>query len=107
MNECLLTLIATPELEERLVDWLLEAGHDGFTTAPCHGHGVHPEHLSTAEQVAGRQKRVAFWLQLSENEAESIVERLGASMGSSGLHYWIVPAIAAGPIVKPGHQEVD
>ena len=107
MNECLLTLIATPELEERLVDWLLEAGHDGFTSAPCHGHGVHPEHLSTAEQVAGRQKRVAFWLQLSENEAESIVERLGASMGNSGLHYWIVPAIAAGPILEPGHQEVD
>jgi hypothetical protein len=103
----LLTLIATPKLEEKLVDWLLEAGHEGFTTAPCHGHGVRPEHLSTAEQVAGRQRRVAFWLQLPKNEAESIVERLGASFGSTGLHFWITPVIAAGPIVASGHQEAD
>ena len=107
MNECLLTLIATPELEERLVDWLLEAGHLGFTTAPCHGHGVHQEHLSTAEQVAGRQKRVAFWLQLSENEAELLIVGLGESFGSTGLHFWITPAVRAGPIVPHANRELD
>jgi hypothetical protein len=105
VNECLLTLIATPELEERLIDWLLETGHEGFTTVPCHGHGVHPEHLSTAEQVAGRQRRVTFWLQLPESEAESIVARLGESFGNVGLHFWITPVLASGPITEPTREE--
>lgn len=107
MNECLLTLIATPELEERLVDWLLETGHEGFSTVPCRGHGVHPERLSTAEQVAGRQRRVAFWLQLPENEAESIVARLGESFGKAGLHFWITPVLASGQIGARTRQELD
>lgn len=98
MTECLLTLIGTPELEERLIDWLLEAGYEGFTTTPCHGHGVHPAHLSTAEQVAGRQKRTAFWLQLSQNDAESIVSSLEEEIGGARLYYWITPVLAAGSI---------
>ena len=107
MNECLLTLIATPELEERLVDWLLETGHEGFSTVPCRGHGVHPERLSTAEQVAGRQRRVAFWLQLPGNEAESIVARLGESFGKTGLHFWITPVLASGQIGARTPRELD
>jgi len=107
VNECLLTLIATPELEERLVDWLLETGHEGFSTVPCRGHGVHPERLSTAEQVAGRQRRVAFCLQLPENEAESIVARLGENFGKTGLHFWITPVLASGQIGAPTRQELD
>lgn len=104
MIECLLTLITTPELEERLVDWLLEAGHEGFTTVPCHGHGVHPETLSTAEQVAGRQKRIAFWLQLPKSEAESIVSSLEENFGDASLHYWITPALASGSIATRTRQ---
>jgi hypothetical protein len=100
-------LIATPELEERLVDWLLETGHEGFSTVPCRGHGVHPERLSTAEQVAGRQRRVAFWLQLPKNEAESIVAGLGESFGKAGLHFWITPVLASGPIEVRTRQELD
>ena len=98
MNPCLLTLIATPELEERLVDWLLVAKHQGFTTARCHGHGVQPDRLSTAEKVAGRQRRVAFWLQLPQDDAESIVQGLAERFGGAGLHYWITPVVSAGPI---------
>jgi hypothetical protein len=105
MSTCLLTLIATPELEERLIDWLLEAGHEGFTTVACHGHGVHSDRLSTAEQVIGRQKRVAFWLQVPGDEAESIVARLALELGDAGLHFWITPAIAAGRVGSPTHQD--
>ena len=104
MIEFLLTLITTPELEERLVDWLLEAGHEGFTTASCHGHGVHPDTLSTAEQVAGRQKRIAFWLQMPEKEAETIVSSLEESFGGTSLHYWITPVLAAGSIATRTRQ---
>lgn len=98
MNQCLLTLIATPELEERLIDWLLQANHQGFTTARCHGHGVHPDRLSTAEQVAGRQRRITFWLQLDQVEAEAVVAGLAENFGGAGLHFWITPVLAAGPI---------
>ena len=107
MNPCLFTLIATPELEERLIDWLLETGHEGFTTADCQGHGVHPGRLSIAEQVVGRQRRVAFWLQLSEDQAKSIVARLGADFGDAGLHFWLTPAIAAGPILSPADRDAS
>ena len=101
MSDCLLTLIATPELEERLIDWLLESGHEGFTTSPCHGHGVHPARLSAAEQVAGRQRRVAFWIQEPEEQARAIVARLAESFGGAGLHYWLVPVSEAGRIGDP------
>ncbi|HIG70018.1 MAG TPA: DUF3240 domain-containing protein [Myxococcales bacterium] len=105
MNECLLTLIATPELEERLVDWLLEANHEGFTTFRCQGHGVHADRLSTAEQVAGRQRQIAFWLQLPEGEAEVVIRGLSNSFGGAGLHFWITPVLAGGPIGSPASGE--
>jgi hypothetical protein len=101
VTSCLLTLIATPELEERLVDWLLEQGHVGFTSAACHGHGVRPDRLSTAEQVAGRQRRVVFWLHVDEDEAAALLAELAASFGAAGLHYWLAPLISAGRIEPP------
>ncbi len=105
MSARLLTLIATPENEERLVDWLLEAGQDGFTTMPCHGHGVRTEQLSAGEQVAGRQRRVAFWLQLPEADADALIRRLAADFGETGLHYWITPVMAAGRILSTAAQD--
>lgn len=98
MSMHLLTLIATPENEERLVDWLLAAGQDGFTTLPCHGHGVRTEQLSAGEQVAGRQQRVAFWLQLPEAEARALIRRLARDFGETGLHYWLIPVVSGGPL---------
>lgn len=104
MNECLLTVIATPSLEEKLVDWLLEKGQAGFTTSECSGHGVNQEHLSAAEQVAGRQKRVAFWIQVPEPKARKIVAQLGSDFGAAGLHYWVSPVIAGGAINRHDHD---
>jgi hypothetical protein len=107
MSASLLTIIATPELEERLVDWLLDRGCNGFTTMHCQGHGVQHDQLSAAEQVAGRQRRVAFWLQLPEWEARDLVSRLGARFGAAGLHYWLAPVTAAGPIGSSQDLEDD
>lgn len=98
MTPCLLTLIATPALEERLVDWLLERGHDGFTTLPCQGHGTSHESLSAAEQVAGRKRQVAFWLQVPSATATALVNELATEFEDAQLHYWIVPVTSAGPI---------
>jgi hypothetical protein len=98
MSACLLTLIATPALEERLIDWLLERGQDGFTTLPCHGHGTGHDGLSAAEQVAGRKRQVAFWLQVSSDTATELVRELTAEFADAQLHYWIVPVAAGGPL---------
>ncbi len=104
MKQCLLTLIATPELEERLIDWLLMAEHEGFTTARCDGHGVASSRLSTAEQVAGRQRRIVFWLQLPESEVEAVIAGLAERFAGAGLHYWVTPVLAAGRIESPGAE---
>jgi hypothetical protein len=98
MTHALLTLIATPENEERLVDWLLEHGHHGFTTLACAGHGVADDRLSAAEQVAGRQRQVAFWIQLPLEEARALVDALRPQFGGAGLHYWIGPVHEGGPL---------
>jgi hypothetical protein len=97
-EEVLLTLIARPGLEEHLIDWLLAREHQGFTTLACEGHGVSPQQLAAAEQVAGRQDRVAVWIQLSAGRARELVEALRASFGHAGLHYWISPLLESGPI---------
>lgn len=98
MSHALLTLIATPEIEEKLIDWLLENGHHGFTTLACAGHGVAPHSLSAAERVAGRQRRVAFWIQLPLEEARRLVAGIRPIFGQTGLHFWIGPIHEGGPI---------
>lgn len=97
-DEVLLTLVARPGLEERLVDWLLAQQHQGFTTLACEGHGVSPHQLDIAEQVAGRQDRVALWIVLPLGRARALVDALRAGFGGAGLHYWISPLIESGPI---------
>jgi hypothetical protein len=97
-EQALLTLIATPDDEERLVDWLLQRGHTGFTTLPCSGHGVAGDRLAAAEQVAGRQSRVAFWIQLPLEDAHALVSDLHPAFGRTGMHYWIAPVHGGGPL---------
>jgi hypothetical protein len=97
MSDALLTLIATPENEELLIDWLLERGHRGFTTFDCAGHGL-AHGLSAAEQVSGRKARVGVWLALPLDEARDLVERLGTELEGTDLHYWITPVLDGGPL---------
>lgn len=104
-EEVLLTLIARPGLEERLVDWLLGQQHQGFTTLACEGHGISPHQLAAAEQVAGRQDRVAVWIVLSLERARALVEALRGSFGEAGLRYWISPLLESGPIVPTDSRE--
>lgn len=98
MNPVLLTLIATPSIQEPLLDWLLTHGYTGFTTLACHGHGTGAERLSASEQVAGRQERIAFWVQLPSDRAAELLAGLRRDFAETGLHYWISPLIDSGRI---------
>ena len=99
MNElCLLVLIAPPQLEEPLVDFLLENdGFSGFSAQKVDGSPAHGT-LTLAEQVTGRKKQVMFQVHAGRNEVHGLVAQLRETFRGAGLHYWITPVIEAGPI---------
>lgn len=93
MNAALLTIIVSPAIEEAIVDWLLANRVVGFTSFVCHGHGVAHANLGAAEQVAGRKRQIAFWIQTGEEDARVLVAELMAAFPDSGIHSWITPVL--------------
>jgi len=97
MTECVLTLIAPMQLEDALVDWLLDYDPDMlFTSQALDFHGVAHDELDTAEQVTGRQRRLAIQLQVSHETARDVRSRLAAAFRRAGLRYWISPVVESG-----------
>lgn len=95
---CLLVLIAPPQLEEALVDFMLEQdGFSGFSLQKIDGSPAHGM-LTLAEQVTGRKGQIMFQVHAGCAEARALVERLSESFRGAGLHYWIAPLIQAGSI---------
>ncbi len=98
-EECLLVVIATPAVEETLVDWLLGREElSGFSSQHIDGHSRIHQHLSLAEQVAGRKKQVMFHIHTQCDTAREAVEGLKRDFAGAGLHYWLMPVLQAGPI---------
>ncbi len=97
MNECLLVIIATPAIEDALVDWLLTCeGVSGFTSLKVNGHGTGHQPLTVAEQVTGRSRKLMFRCHLPMEVAREVIEGLKRDFAGSGLHYWMVPVLEAG-----------
>jgi hypothetical protein len=96
-NESLLILNAPPNLQEALVDWLLAHKHGtGFTSFPAQGHSTRHDNLSIAEQVSGRQRRQQFQVQMASDEVDDFLDALQASLGGTGIHYWVQPISRSG-----------
>ena len=95
---CLLVLVAPPQLEEPLVDFLLE--REGFTGFSAHKIEGSPAHgtLTHAEQVTGRKRQVMFQVHAGYADVRDLVTQLRETFCGAGLHYWITPVIEAGPI---------
>lgn len=99
MNDVLLTLIARPDVEEVVIDWLL--GRDelsGFTGEAAFGHSREHGRFSLVEQVTGRQRRAVFHLKLDQDEAEPLLEAMRDELAGLGLRYWLVPMLDSGVI---------
>ncbi len=96
-SESLVILNVSPELEESLVDWLL-AREDGggFTSFAAQGHSTRHDNLSVAEQVSGRQWRQQFQVQMESASVDEFLDALQASLGSGGIHYWVLPIFRSG-----------
>lgn len=96
-GQVLITLTASPAMEESLVDWLLQFEHPaGFTSHRANGHSSRLEGLSLAEQVAGRKNQVHFQLHIPSEELPGFIEQLKQAFGGAGVHYWVVPLIESG-----------
>jgi hypothetical protein len=99
MSECLLCIIATPAIEETLVDWLLGRSEiGGFSTQRIAGHSVAHQHLSLREQVAGREHKVMFCIQAPHETVQAVLADLRHELAGAGLHYWITPVLQAGRV---------
>ena len=97
MSNALLNIIAPPELEDIIVDWLLEQAYvQGFTSYPVYGHGERPEKLSLAEQVTSRQRRVKFEVNGTEEQVRAAISSLRQDLGNCDIYFWATPVIDGG-----------
>jgi Protein of unknown function (DUF3240) len=93
-DSVLVVITISPTLEDELIDWLLEReGATGFSSYAVNGHSSSHEHLSVAEQVSGRQRRLQFQVAIKRADLEGFVASLNTSFGRTGMHYWVVPLL--------------
>ena len=92
LEQALVVITTAPNLEEPLIDWLLaREQHTGFTSMPVFGHSSRHDHLSAAEQVSGRQRRLQFQIQMAGAHVEPFLRELREQFQGSDLHFWIQP----------------
>ncbi|MCF7991204.1 MAG: DUF3240 family protein [Thiohalocapsa sp.] len=97
MSDCLLHLIVSPQVEDALSEWLLEREDvPGFSSTPVSGHGSSEQSMTLAEQVAGRSRRVMFFMHLPAQTAAQLLDDLRHAFAGSGLHYWLLPVSESG-----------
>ena len=93
----LLVLNINKELEDDLVDYLLELDCiGGFTSMPVRGHGTRGA-LSAAEQVTGRQQRLAMEILLDASAVDTVLAGLAESVGRE-IVWWQQPVTRSGRI---------
>ena len=98
-DNVLIVVTSPPSLEGQVVDWLLSRERvTGFSSTPVHGHGTRHEHLSVAEQVFGKQRRVQFQVQIERDDLETFLQHFRKTFDGADLHYWVVPLLAAGQL---------
>lgn len=92
VNNALVMLTVSPQMEDEVVDWLLsDSDMTGFTTLPAFGHGGPHHLLSVAEQVAGKRARVQFQIATSTERAAALLEAFEAEFPGANAHAWAIP----------------
>jgi len=95
----LVSLNISPLLEEAIIDCLLalESEHN-FSTQCINAHSNDHQHLSLAEQVAGRKQQIRVQIYVSETEKKLLIEQLQQQFSGSGVQYWVLPVLESGYI---------
>lgn len=92
----LLIMVASPNLEEMLVDVLLEKREvSGFTSSEVSGHGAHGAALSLMEQVTGRQRRIQFMVYGLFEDLQKMATSLKAQFGQADIRYILIPTFGS------------
>lgn len=100
MTRVCLSLLCTPELEEKVIDHLLALRDDiTFTQMNGASHGVHhAQQLSAEEAVLGRAASVLFQVLLDHAEALSLITYCREQFTGSGIRYWSSPVSDEGEL---------
>jgi len=95
--DTLLIINAKPEVEDELVDYLMELDCvSGFTSYEVRGHSRHG-HMSLAEQVSGRRKRIQIELLMLAADVPEVLANIAARVGTDIVH-WQQPVRGFGRI---------
>jgi hypothetical protein len=98
-EQCLISLVVTPQVEGQVTDWLLEQDNvPGFSSYTISGHGSSVHAMSLAEQVAGKRRQIMFQMHLPVSEARRLINKVTEAFSGSGMHYWLVPVLDAGHV---------
>lgn len=99
MTDVCLNLLASPELEEKLLDRLLmHPKVPIYVSQSAASHGGHIDDLDQTEQVLGRGDAVLIRALLTAEDAESLLAELRITFANSGVMFWIVPILAKGAL---------
>lgn len=99
MTDVCLNLLASPSLEEKLLDCLLvHPKVPIYVSQSAASHGGHIDDLDQTEQVLGRGDAVLIQALLTADDAESLVAELRITFANSGVMFWIVPILTKGAL---------
>ncbi|WP_438969742.1 DUF3240 family protein [Methylophaga sp.] len=94
----LLGLIVRPNLEEAMGDWLLmHPKVSGVTLQKAEGYGSHHV-LSVSEQVKGGQTQRLFWVEVSSDDVDAMLQELKQEFVNAPIHYWLLPLTSYGSL---------
>ena len=89
MPKYCLSLICSPEIEEKLLDTLLSSAEEEiFTSTPTFSHGTAHGRLSNVEKVMGRSRSIQVQIITTEGELASLTGLLQQRFKGTGLRYW-------------------
>ena len=96
-GKVLVTLDVAPELEERIVDWLLARPDVAtFTSSPVSAYGADSRGFSVAEQVSGQQRRVELAIEVPADAVEGWLRDLATAFVAVDVSYRVTPVLLSG-----------
>lgn len=97
MAEYCLTLLCTPELEERVLDTLLLAPDlTIFTSTPAAVHGLAQERLDDTEQVLGRAFATQVQALVPAASSAALLDIIRREFAGARVRYWVTPVLESG-----------
>lgn len=97
MTDLCLSLLAAPELEEKLLDCLLlNPVIETFASQVAASHGGHLTDLDANEQVLGRGDAVLIHVVLAADDLDAVIAELRKKFNGSKMRYWLCPVLMQG-----------